>query len=190
MNTIESKQEYIKDIHKDNSISNIDNCISESNDIHLFNFSKLDADIRYDFKVAIFDLDMTLWDEKELFPYTHSILSELKSKNITIYMSSFNAKAEHYCKILNIEQYFSKIYFGLERDKVCIINEIKSKHPELCNNDFVFFDDNINNIHRVKKHTNIQSVLITNGISWECIPIKNNSYRFIGYTDDELENND
>jgi hypothetical protein len=141
-------------------------------------------DAVYDFKIAVFDLDMTLWDEKDLFPYTQQILSHLKSKDIHMYICSFNTKADEYCKLLNIDHYFSGIYFGQNKSKYAMLQEIKSKH-NIEEPDIIFFDDNFHNIADVRKNSKIQTVLIMDGLRWDHIPLKtkadftNQSYRLI-----------
>ena len=126
----------------------------------------------FDFKIAVFDLDLTLWNSEDLYPDVLSILQMLKQCNIPLYIASFHKEALQCCDDLNISNYFDNIYYGRHMNKLQMINEIKKQHVDIQDHEIVFFDDNPHNIQHVQKNSNIKSILVNEGLSWGYIPIK------------------
>jgi FMN phosphatase YigB (HAD superfamily) len=121
----------------------------------------------YSFKLAVFDLDDTLWNGEELFRDTKNILTTLKSNGIPIYIASFHTGALDACKSLNIDIYFNDILFGRDKTKHQMIMDILKKHPDIQESDVVFYDDNLANICDVQKNSQIQTVHIgPDGLQW------------------------
>ncbi len=123
------------------------------------------------FKVAIFDLDMTLWDGEKLYDDTVKILQHMKNNNVHMYIASFHSAAPLVIKDLGIINYFKEIHYGMFCSKACMIERILQKHPNVKKNEVIFFDDNLPNIKDVSKKHGIHTVLIINGIKWDNVPI-------------------
>jgi hypothetical protein len=154
---------YIKNESKTNNISSI---IS----------NKIKIGFEFDFKIAIFDLDQTLWNEEELYENTMSILRTFYRYSIKMYMVSFNLLANECCDYLGISHYFDKIYFTRKKTKLQTIQDILNDNEDVNESEVIFFDDLISNIIEVKDGSNIQTIHINNGgIDWSYIPIK---YRY------------
>jgi len=130
--------------------------------------------LEFSFKIAIFDLDQTLWNGKKLFSSVHSILSMFRSHNIKLYIASFNLIAPKYCERLGIDHYFSDIKYGQDRSKSAMIREILTNHPDVKSSDVIFFDDNGQNIADVIISTDVAAVHVDwfTGITWNVIPMK------------------
>jgi FMN phosphatase YigB (HAD superfamily) len=135
--------------------------------------NKSDVKLLFDFKIAVFDLDETLWDGTKLFYDTQYILSTLKSCGIKLYIASFHLDARTCCKDLNIEHYFDDILYGRDKTKLEMIKIIINKFgadDNIAETDVIFFDDNQTNITDVKKNSSIKTVLVgTRGINWNYI---------------------
>ncbi len=142
-----------------------------------------------DFKIAVFDLDQTLWDGRKLYSDVTNILKTLHKKGISMYVASFHTDALNVCKELGINQFFKKIHYGIERNKLEMIRNILIDLPEAKESDVAFFDDNYENIKLVKKETNIRCIhVVDSGITWYHINIAcNKLYKFVGdlYKSDE-----
>jgi HAD superfamily phosphatase (TIGR01681 family) len=125
----------------------------------------------YNFKVAVFDLDQTLWDGEKLYPTTLEILENLKNANIKMYICSYHLFPVECCQLLGIYDYFTAITYGRDRPKSSMIYEI-IQHANVPNWEVVFFDDNINNIIDTKKHIpQMASILVSSkGLTWDLIP--------------------
>jgi FMN phosphatase YigB (HAD superfamily) len=151
---------YIENESKENNISSI---IS----------NKIKIGFEFDFKIAIFDLDQTLWNEEELYENTINILRTFYRYSIKMYIVSFNLLANECCEWLGITYYFDKIYFTREKTKLQIIQEILNENEDVNENEVIFFDDLLNNITEVNDGSNVQTIHIKNGgIDWTYIPIK------------------
>jgi soluble P-type ATPase len=135
-----------------------------------------------DFKIAVFDLDYTLWDGTKLFSDTVDILKTLKQKGIPLYIASFHTDALNVCKDLQIDHFFQRVLYGIDRTKLDMIRDILSDHTTVSESDTVFFDDNYENIQLVKKESSVRCVHIPEGgITWYHITITcNNLYKFVG----------
>jgi len=123
----------------------------------------------FPFKIAIFDLDLTLWDGNKLYPATLQILELFKKHNIKQYISSFNLQARNYCEHLKIDHYFEDIYYGRKFKKSQMVNEILRKNKTVDNRHIVFFDDNFDNIIDVFLTHNLKTIHIDprKGITWK-----------------------
>lgn len=132
------------------------------------------------FKLAIFDLDETLWDGSSLYPDTKSILTTLKLQGMHLYIASFNPDAPKTCDNLGIHQYFNNIEYGSGKSKYQMIKEILKKHPTIPERDIVFYDNDADNVADVKKRLNINVVHINStGIKWyDIIPVKNDTLAY------------
>jgi predicted phosphatase len=157
----------------------IQNETEEHNVLNLLD-NKIKIGFEFEFKIAVFDLDKTLWDEKILYKDTINILKTLYRYNIRIYLVSYNLDADKVCKLLNIEQYFDKIFFDRSKSKLQYIKEILELNENIKDSELIFFDDLIYNISEVKLGSNVQTVHINDGIDWTYIPIKY-VYRFYHY---------
>lgn len=141
----------------------------------------------FPFKLAIFDLDLTLWDGCNLYADIHSILQKLKSEGIRMYIASYNTAAIDCCKMLGIDGYFNGIYYTLYHQgatKLNMILEILQNNSDIKDSEVVFFDDHPTNIKDIGMATKIKSIHIDRfGLSWIHVPIK-----FIEkYTFDDLQ---
>lgn len=125
----------------------------------------------FSFKLAIFDLDETLWNGKCLYKDTKSILSTLKSCGIPIYLATFNNDALKTCERLDILYYFDDIKHGRDKTKYQMIKEILSMHAQLKEHEIAFFDDNPINIEGVTKKSNVRTVFVQNGIEWTHVTV-------------------
>lgn len=127
---------------------------------------------KLDFSLAIFDLDLTLWDGKQLYKETRYILDTLKKQGIILYVASFHLYADRCCKKLGISHYFEDIYFGRDRKKSDMINDIMSRHKNINRHKVVFFDDNFDNLIDVSTHNSIKTIHINKntGVTWNNIP--------------------
>jgi predicted phosphatase len=125
-----------------------------------------------DFKVAVFDLDLTLWDGKQLFPETVAILSKLRQEGVLMYVASFHQEAESCCKELGIIKFFERIFYGRHMSKSDMISIIMTIHNGLPVNELVFFDDNIDNIVEVGLTNRVRTIHVNKqrGISWDVVP--------------------
>ena len=151
---------YIENESKENNISSI---VS----------NKIKIGFEFDFKIAIFDLDQTLWDEEELYENTISILRTFYRYSIKMYIVSFNLLANECCDWLGITYYFDNIYFTRKKTKLQIIQEILNDNEDVNENEVIFFDDLLSNITEVNDGSNVRTIHIKNGgIDWTYIPIK------------------
>ncbi len=133
--------------------------------------STLENNNNFTFKVAIFDLDLTLWDSKKLFDDVREILECLSKANIKMYIASFHTQALECCKQLNIDHFFEDIHYGQTQTKAEMIQKIIKNHPYIPKSEFVFFDDNLCNIFDVKRNTGIRTILVNQkGLNWSYIP--------------------
>lgn len=112
-----------------------------------------------DFKIAVFDLDDTLWNGEELFSETIYILEHLKNKNVFLYIASYHQDALSVCRNLNILKYFDGILYGTEQTKLDMLNTIKANHL-YDEADIVFFDDNMMNIRLVRDNSKIRCIYV------------------------------
>jgi FMN phosphatase YigB (HAD superfamily) len=155
--------------------------------------------ISFDFRIAIFDLDLTMFDGKKLYTDVVSILHHLKSNGVKLYVASFHLDAENCCKELSIADYFEEIHYGRDRSKADMIMSIIKKNRIITHHDVVFFDDNFENIRDVKMRTNVRAIHIDDfGLSWINVPLKFKSEQYTAINDlctvydifDEFEMND
>jgi HAD superfamily phosphatase (TIGR01681 family) len=122
------------------------------------------------FKVAIFDLDDTLWNGKKLFDDTKLILSTLRSSGVKMYIASYHTDAATCCKQLGISSYFEDILYGRNKTKLDMITYIIKKNPSVNPKEMVFFDDNSENVNEIRMNTDVHVIHIgSTGIGWECI---------------------
>jgi len=117
-------------------------------------------------KLAIFDLDLTLWNGHTLYENTVDILKKLKENNIDLYIASYHLQAKRCCDVLGIADYFSGIHFGRDRNKAAIVEDILSNYTNYHLSQIAFFDDNFNNILDVKNKHKIKTVHVVGGITW------------------------
>lgn len=130
----------------------------------------MDRKIISNFKIAIFDLDGTLWDCKKIFDDVIEILQSLKNNGIKIYIASYNLEADICCDKLSIKAYTDGIFFGQCISKIGMVKIIMEKNKGIKSEDIIYFDDDANNITNVNKFTGVNAQLINrNGLSWECI---------------------
>lgn len=125
---------------------------------------------KYNFKVAVFDLDYTLWNGIDLYPEVVRVLDDLRVNGICMHVASFHLKASKCCERLGIKDFFSSIQYGRNRTKSQMITEIMKLHPGIQKNDIVFFDDTFDNIINVKVALGIKTVHVTKGLSSKNIP--------------------
>ncbi len=126
--------------------------------------------LSFDFKIAVFDLDDTLWNGKKLFNDVKYILTTLKTYGIKLYIASYNLNAPDCCKYLSIYHYFDGILYGRNSNKLDMINMIREDNADIEENNIIFFDDNIDNIDIVKNNSNIMTCLVdSNGLRWNNI---------------------
>ncbi len=121
----------------------------------------------FNFKVAVFDLDFTLWNCQELYEQTQSILANLSSKGIRLYVASFHLDAERQCESLGINKYFSSILYGRDVPKSQMIRRVMDD-AKVSPSDVVFFDDSFDNVLEVQSKHQIRAIQVdrTNGITW------------------------
>ena len=124
------------------------------------------------FKIAIFDLDWTLWDGTQLYAETVQILTNLASHGIHMYVASFHTSAQEQCKMLGIDHFFTGILYGRDRPKSEMIRDIIAHHQNVLPSDIVFFDDTFENLLEVKMAHNIKTIHVSksDGITWRDIP--------------------
>lgn len=117
-------------------------------------------------KLAVFDLDQTLWDGRKLYPDVQNILASLHLLGVKMYIASYNENPLYCCQLMNIAHYFQKYYYGLGRPKSQMIREIIEENPNITQNEVAFFDDQEFNILDVKKNLAIIAVKVLNGLGW------------------------
>lgn len=114
----------------------------------------------FNFKVAVFDLDETLWNGRTLFPDVIKIFELLKQQSITIYIASYHLDPSSVCKQLGLDKYISGVFFGRNRLKSDMIKDIIAIHSNLTPDKFIFFDDNYRNTKDVREKTMINTVCV------------------------------
>jgi len=117
-------------------------------------------------KIAIFDLDETLWDGIQLYKDSLDILQSLFDKNITLYLASYHLEAPDVCNKLGIYGFFKKIYYGRPKSKYEMFIKIKEENPQIDESEMVFFDDNMSNIQDIQNNTCVKTIHVINGIKW------------------------
>lgn len=127
--------------------------------------------IFFDFAIAIFDLDATLWDGTFLYEDSYEILYVLAKQNVKLYMVSYNPAARQICESLGIKSFFEEIFTRTDVRKSVVINYI-SKLNRANSYDIVFFDDLVSNIVDARKNSRVFAVLIEDGIKWADVPIQ------------------
>jgi FMN phosphatase YigB (HAD superfamily) len=128
------------------------------------------------YKLAIFDLDGTLWNGKELFTDTISILTILRNLDVKLYIASFHQDAYNCCIRLGIAHFFEDIIYGRGRSKFNMIESIM-KLTNITGDEIIFFDDILHNIRDVQKNSNITSILVgSSGINLQYLDCVHNSY--------------
>lgn len=124
----------------------------------------------FNFKVAVFDLDETLWNGQTLFPDVVKIFDVLKQQSIAIYIASYHLDPSAVCKQLGIDKYISGVFFGRDRLKSDMIKDIMTIHGGLTPDKFIFFDDRYSNIKDVREKTSINTVCVyDNGLRFSHI---------------------
>ena len=121
---------------------------------------------QFPFKIAVFDLDRTLWNGTRLYEDSLKILKALTEAGVITYIASFHQKAEQACNNLEISKYLTGIEYGRTRNKAQMISDILSKHSGIDQTDVCFFDDQIKNIALVKTQMGIKGVHVRGGIKW------------------------
>ena len=124
----------------------------------------------FPFKVAIFDLDFTLWDSKILYEDVFEILYCLQQSGIKMYVVSYNSNAKEICKYLGIVEFFHDIYNQRNIPKSHLINHIAKLNKVFISKNNVFFDDDIKNINDVTKYGCATAVHIKDGLKWKYVP--------------------
>jgi predicted phosphatase len=124
----------------------------------------------FNFKVAIFDLDDTLWNGARLFEDTKLILSTLKSSGVKLYIASFHLNAIECCRQLQIDHYFEDILYGRDRTKLDMIRYVMRVNPSIKQQEMVYFDDDLSNLKHIRLNTLVHAIHIgETGIRWEDI---------------------
>ena len=124
----------------------------------------------FSFKIAIFDLDNTLWNGETLFEDTKLILSTLKSSGVKMYIASFHNNAAACCKQLGIDSYFEDILYGRNKSKLDMVKYVIKVNPSAMQTEMVFFDDDTYNINDISVNTEVHVIHINNtGIRWDSI---------------------
>lgn len=124
----------------------------------------------FPFKIAIFDLDFTLWDGKMLYKDVFEILYCLQQSNIKMYIVSYNSHAKDVCKSLGIVEFFHDIYNQRNVPKSYLINHIAKLNKIYISKSNIFFDDDMKNIDDVTKYGCATAVLVKKGLKWRHIP--------------------
>lgn len=122
--------------------------------------------LNFAFKIAIFDLDDTLWDGEKLFNDVKYILDTLKNNGVKLFIASYNLEAPLCCSCLTILDYFDEIIYDRRLKKSEMVKKILDKFTDINESEVVFFDDNIHNIHDVKVNTAVSACHVTGGITW------------------------
>lgn len=127
--------------------------------------------IFFDFPIAIFDLDETLWDGQFLYDDSYEILYVLSKQKVKLYLVSYNPAARQICQALGIKHFFEEIFTRSDVRKSKVINYI-SKLNRANARDIVFFDDLVSNIVDARKNSQVFAVLIEEGIKWSDVPMQ------------------
>lgn len=122
--------------------------------------------IGFPFKVAIFDLDLTLWDGKNLYEDAYDILYTMKNTGVKLYVVSYNLFANKVCQELGISKFFDQIFERRRIPKSIIVNYITQSNKTTKHIDTTFYDDRLDNITDVKMRSRAVPVLVENGIKW------------------------
>lgn len=120
-------------------------------------------------KLAVFDLDETLHSEEVLYSDVISILNNLKAAGIKLYIASFHLAADDLCKKLGLNDYFQGILYGRIYSKLEMIKKIMQNENITDESQVMFFDDNHNNVYDVQMKSDICTVLVAGGLSWNHI---------------------
>lgn len=119
-------------------------------------------------KLAIFDLDNTLWDGNAVYPAAINTIKYLDQEKIPMCVASFNINAATICNKLQISNYFKVIIGEHQRTKLEMINDImQNLFPTLKQNEVIFLDDLKNNIEEVKNNSLVMVRQTPNGIQDE-----------------------
>lgn len=129
----------------------------------------LNESMSFGFRIAVFDLDDTLWNGVKLFTDSKQILTALKAHGVKLYLASFHTDAKNCCRLLDIEHFFTDILYGIKKTKSEMIKYIINKNPNVLENEIAFFDDNMDNIRNVQMNTGVKTVYVSDGIKWEHI---------------------
>jgi hypothetical protein len=121
------------------------------------------------YKIFIFDLDLTLWDGRCLYPDVYGILTFLKSINKMLYVVSYHSHAKMCCEYLQIQDFFNNILYDRNVEKNVMVKNILREHQNIKEEEIVFYDDQLINILDVYKNNKILSILIEEGLKWEHI---------------------
>jgi HAD superfamily phosphatase (TIGR01681 family) len=108
-------------------------------------------------KLAIFDLDKTLWDGKSLYRDTTKTLDWLKKQNVRLYVASHHKNAQECCKKLNINHYFNGIFYG-QSNKSQFVDKILRSNRDIDKEQIAFFDDSFRNLIDVRMNNEIKTI--------------------------------
>ncbi len=125
--------------------------------------------IGFDFKLAIFDLDKTLWDGTKLYPDVFEILFYMKQVGVKMFVVSLNPSAKEICQRLGIANFFEAFHGAPDIRKALLIHKIKIKN-NVPSRWAIFFDDDFNHIVDTFRHRVCKVRHITKGLSWENVP--------------------
>lgn len=117
-------------------------------------------------KLVVFDLDETLHRDEVLCCDVLSILTNLRAAGIKLYVASFHLAADDLCKKLGIDGYFQGILYGRIYSKLEMIKKIMQNENITDENQVIFFDDNYTNVYDVQIKSDICTVLVADGLSW------------------------
>jgi magnesium-dependent phosphatase 1 len=118
------------------------------------------------YDTAVFDFDGVLFDGRNIYPHVKCMLSYLKSKNVKLFIASYNPFAGLILRYHGLDIYFDDIYAYFDSNhKVSHLNFIMKLYG-IDKSRIVFFDDTLINVQSVAK-MGITSYLVEDGyIQW------------------------
>jgi predicted phosphatase len=126
------------------------------------------------FKIAVFDLDGTLWNGIAPFDEGLKVLNYLKSCGLRLYIASFHTAAEECCHYMRIAHYFHGFHYGQDRSKLAMIREVlrREENADVAEHEVVFFDDLPSNVEEVCGSSAVRAVKVEAdaGVCWFHIP--------------------
>lgn len=114
------------------------------------------------YDTAVFDFDGVLYNGFNIYPNVKCMLTQLKRKNVKMFIASYNPFASYILSKNGLDIFFEAFYCYFDnKNKVSHLNQIMSDH-NIDKSQIVFFDDTPINVYSVSA-IGITSSLVVNG---------------------------